>query len=401
MIKIAKVGLVVLMGSSMLIAAADQAKMYDVKSGKITYETKGSGNIMGMVQTKTIGKKRVIFDEYGVKSLSEENKVEKKTTNGKTEVIKTHTMTYTKGSMLYKADFEKKRIMRMQNPAAMMMAMAGGQNMMKAGEEMMKQMGGKKTGTDKVLGYTCDIWEMMGTKQCLYKGISLKIEMDVMGMKSTTVATKAEFNKDLNKDDFKMPDFPIYDIQGNKLDKSKLNTLDKQAEVQADKAGEEMAELGNVMAAAMQSAGVKKGERATEVQEEAMKSSMMDAMWPRMKKKILAESKALEFAKECFSDAGTLKEANICSHKMDEMSGEMSDPEDDLTEWNAKTKKETLGFIDQGLKSMECAKKANSMQDMQQCMPQEQKKYLIKLYELNTFINLHKGPKMPLHSGKV
>ncbi len=52
------------------------------------------------------------------------------------------------------------------------------------------------------------------------------------------------------------------------------------------------------------------------------------------------------------------------------ISGESSDPEDKLTKWDDATKKETLGFIDMGLKSMACVKKANSMQDMRQCMPQ-------------------------------
>jgi hypothetical protein len=59
---IAKVSLVVLMGSSMLLG--NQMKLYDVKSGKIDYEIKGSGEIMGQ-KLQTVGKKRVIFDNYG------------------------------------------------------------------------------------------------------------------------------------------------------------------------------------------------------------------------------------------------------------------------------------------------------------------------------------------------
>jgi hypothetical protein len=62
MTKIAKVSLVVLMGSSMLLG--NQVKLYDVKSGKIDYEIKGSGEIMGQ-KMQTVGKKRVIFDNYG------------------------------------------------------------------------------------------------------------------------------------------------------------------------------------------------------------------------------------------------------------------------------------------------------------------------------------------------
>jgi len=369
--KIAKMSLALVMGSGMLLAGAEQVKLYDVESGKITYEIKGSGEIMGS-KMQTVGKKRVIFDAYGAKNLTEENKIEKQTVMGKTNTTKTHTMTYMKNGMMYHVNFDQRHIMRMGNMGAGMGAlMGGGQNMKQSGEEMMKKMGGKKTGTDKVLGYTCDVWDLMGTKQCMYKGIPLRVETNVMGLKNIEVATKAEFDISLSKDDFKMPDFPIYDMEGNKIDKSNLDAMDKRSEVQAAKAAEDMAALGASMASAMQSAGIKDGERPTQAQQKTMEESMMNAMWPRMKKKILDEVKALEFAKECFSNADTVKKANTCSHKMDEMNGESSDPEDDFTEWNAKTKKKTMGFIDQGLKSMECAKKANSMQDMKQCMSQE------------------------------
>ena len=147
-------------------------------------------------------------------------------------------------------------------------------------------MGGKKTGTDNVLGYTCDVWEMMGTKQCMYKGIPLRVETDIMGIKNTETATKAEFDISLSKDDFKLPDFPIYDMQGNKLDKSKLDAMDKQAEVEVEKSSEDMAELRNVMATAAKDAGIKEGERPTQAQEEVMKNSMMEAMLPRMKQEM-------------------------------------------------------------------------------------------------------------------
>ena len=50
------------------------------------------------------------------------------------------------------------------------------------------------------------------------------------------------------------------------------------------------------------------------------------------------------------------------------MLGEASDPEDELTKWDAQTKKETLQFIDQGLKSINCVQKAKNMQDIKQCM---------------------------------
>ena len=369
MTKVVKAGLVMLMGSGILTAGSGPVHLYDVKSGKITYEIKGSGEIMGS-KMQTVGKKRVIFDNNGAKNLTEEVKVEKQNIMGQKKVTKTHTMTYMKEGMTYHVDFDHKRIMRMGNMgmAAMGALMGGGQNMKQSGEDMMIKMGGKKTGTDKILGYTCDVWELMGTKQCMYKGIPLKVETNMMGLKNTEIATKAEFDISLSSDDFKLPEFPIYDMEGNKLDRSKLDAMDRRDSMRNEKEGQEMAEMGAVIATAKKDAGIQAGARPTKAQEKAMERSMMNAVFPRMKKKFLAQSEALHFGKECLSSADTLKEAKKCAHEMDKMLGEISDPENELTEWNAQTKKETLGFIDQGLKGMECVEKAKNMQDMKQCM---------------------------------
>ena len=128
---------------------------------------------------------------------------------------KSHKLDYLDGAMIYSVDLEQKRITRMKNPALMMMNAFGGESSaMEMGEMMLKKMGGKKTGTDKVLGYTCDVWEAMGTKQCIYKGIPLKVESNVMGIKNSEVATKADFDISLSEDEFKLPDFPVYDMHG-------------------------------------------------------------------------------------------------------------------------------------------------------------------------------------------
>jgi hypothetical protein len=102
--------------------------------------------------------------------------------------------------------------------------------------------------------------------------------------------------------------------------------------------------------------------------EKDMENAMMSALLPQMKQKMLKEEEILLAAKECFGKADTLKEAKICSHNMDEPG---DDEGDDLTDWSDKTKKETLGFIDQGLESMACVKKAETMDAIKQCMSQE------------------------------
>ena len=372
-----KISMAVVIGSSILFAGADQMKLYDLKSGKITYEIKGSGEIMGS-KMQTVGKKRVIFDEYGAKNLTEENKIEKQTIMGQKKVTKSHTMTYMKNGMMYHVNFNQRRIIRMGNMGAgMAMLMGGGQNMKQSGEEMMKKMGGKKTGTDKILGYTCDVWDLMGTKQCMYKGIPLRVETNVMGLKNIEVATKAEFDISLSKDDFKMPDFPIYDMEGNKIDKSNLDAMDKRSEVQATKAGKEVTDGAKAMTAAMgalKESGFDMNNpnaKMSKEQEETMKKAMMDAMGgedtmlAKTKKEILSDAQDLPEIKKCFQSANSVKEANICEKKADS-----EDPEHH-TQWNDTIKSNLLKEIDGFEAALPCIEKAASFDALKQCMPEE------------------------------
>ena len=384
MIKILKVSMAVLVGSSMLYAGSDMMKKFEVKSGKIDYEIKGSGNIMGMVQIKTVGKKRVIFDDYGVKDLTEESKVTKETTMGESKVKKEHTLKYMNGGIIYSVDFKQKKILRMKNPAMGMMAMmGGGKNMQETGESMMKKMGGKKVGTDTVLGYSCDKWEVMGSKQCMYKGIPLKIEIDVMGMKSVETATKVEFDVSLNNDDFKLPDFPIYDMDiGNAmhepkpLDKSKLEEMDAR---DSKKSGEETGEAAEAMkglvagmtALAATGMDMSSSKDLTPEQEQVMQKAMMNAMGgeksmlAQAKQEILKDAKLIPMARECFENANSVDEANACERKVDS-----EDPEHH-NQWNDTIKTNMLKEMKMFEDALPCLKKAESFKAFELCMPEE------------------------------
>ena len=363
-----KISIVIVCVSTGLFAGADQMKLYGVESGKIDYKITGSGDIMG-VETKTVGKKRVIFKDFGAKSLTEENEVKKTVMGGNSNVEKNHKITIMDGAMLYTVDVEKQKITRMQNPAvAMMGAMGGGKNAMTMGENMLKKMGGKKTGTDKVLGYSCDVWEAMGTKQCIYKGIPLKIESNIMGIKEIEVATKAEFDISIPDSTFKLPDYPVYDMYGNKLDKSSLSAMDAREKKEAEQGAEALAAAIGAMAAAAKSAGIKPGQQPTAAQKKDLENAMMAAMLPQMKKEAIADEKMMLEAKECFSKADSLEEAKACSKKMGYMGEESGDMDDGLEDWSANTKQEVLKSIDMGLENISCVKKVKSMDEMQSCM---------------------------------
>lgn len=365
--KIISLGIIVVLASNSLWA---MEKLYDIKSGKITYKIDGSGNVMGQTMQKR-GKKRLIFDHYGTHSLTEKVVVDKQKIMGQENVTKTHTMTYFKEGIVYSVDFDTKEIYRTVNEG--MVLMGGQGNLNQRGEAMMKKMGGKKTGTDKVLGYTCDVWELMGTKQCLYKGVPLKVESNMMGIINKEIAVEATFDVALSEKNFVLPDFPVYDEWGKKLDKSQLYVMDKRAIAENKEASKTMTDIVQAAGNALQQSGIdvnKKNMSAQEKQqmESAISNAIIAAMMPQIKQEVLSQEKAIRFAKSCFQDADTLGEAKACDKKLSAMLGEEADEEEEpLTKWDAQTKKETLQEIEQALKGVECAKKAQTVQEMQQC----------------------------------
>jgi hypothetical protein len=219
---------------------------------------------------------------------------------------------------------------------------------------------------------------MMGVKQCLYKGIPLKVESDMMGIKSVEIATKAEFDIALSKDDFKLPDFPIYGMSDDmskpptKLDKSELDKMDAQAEKQQAKESKEMGDLAKVMAAAAAQAGMTEGKAPSKDQQQAMEQAMQGMMLPMIKKKALAQEDMMRFGKKCLGAADTLKEANQCTQEAaTKFPATKNNNDFSFEEWNPAVKKKVLGDIDQFLQATPCIKKASSMQQFEKCMPDE------------------------------
>ena len=183
-----------------------KGKRYDVKSGIVEYKMSGGGNMLGF-STKIEGKRKLIFKDWGNLELEEETTFT--TVMGEKE--KTHQLTKIEGDIVYGVDFENRVIYR--SKISDYFSKEKNKDLSKVGKDMLKKMGGKKIGKDKVLGYECEVWEIMGSKMCIYKGVVLKSEGNIMGMKHKSEAVRAEFDIKIDDDKFKLPDFPIKDLK--------------------------------------------------------------------------------------------------------------------------------------------------------------------------------------------
>ncbi len=203
-------------------------KRYDVKSGIVHYTTTTSGKVMGSTISGS-GTENLYFKDWGAVELVEvqstqtsEMKIFGKT---KTKTDETHTINKLDNGESFTVDFDHKTITHGRD-AAMEMMMQTDTDAEDAGKSMMESMGGKKIGEEKYKSYDCEIWEIMGVKQWIYKGITLKTEATVLGITTLKEATSIEFNVSVPDKDFKLPDFPIQDVEGYMSDEEVKENID-------------------------------------------------------------------------------------------------------------------------------------------------------------------------------
>ena len=380
-----KLVLISVIGLGVAFGGNSLPNIYDMPSAKVDYKISGGGNMMGMGKVKVTGKKRVIFKDYGRVYLEERVEVRAQSVMGNNDVQKTHTLTYRNGAVQYSVDFKRKRIDRMVNQmASLAYAYGNSKNTQQEIEKNLKAFGAKKVGKDKVLGKSCDVWQIMGTKMCLYKGLPLKTESNIMGINTSEVATKITSN--VQTSDFKLPDFPVYSgsmeslmngVPPKKIDKSKLEQMDIEDNKKVAKLGEGAKEFGNVANAGLEGAkkagyNPKSGKDLTPEQESAMQEAMMNAMnkggmLEQMKAQMLqaANKSVLNSLKECYNKANNVKVANSCVDKFNpKLGGEM----EHFSSWGSQDKKEAIGEIDKYIKAIPCIKSAKSMQVLMGCM---------------------------------
>ena len=194
----------------------NQLKRYEVKSGIVKYTSTISGKILGS-KIAGSGTENLFFNNWGSlelkESASEQTTTVKIFGKEKIETTSTHVINKLDNGESYLADFDTKIITVGRDPMMDMMKQSN-TNATEVGKNMLESMGGKKVGNESVLGHNCEVWDVMGAKQWLYKGVMLKMEVTVLGIKTITQATSAKFDISVADVNFKLPNFPIQKMEG-------------------------------------------------------------------------------------------------------------------------------------------------------------------------------------------
>ncbi len=202
--------------NQLTISNKNTLKRYNVQSGIVKYKITTKGKVMGTEITGN-GTKELYFKDWGAEELQKEDSKQVTKINilghKKTEVQETHTMNKLDNGKSYTVDTGNKVIYVRRDPAMGMVKMFNKGDAEEVGKKMLESIGGKKIGTEKVLGYTCEVWQIPGGKQWIYKGVPLKIDMDVMGVHTVQEPVKAEFNIKVSDKYFDLPDYPVKETE--------------------------------------------------------------------------------------------------------------------------------------------------------------------------------------------
>ena len=193
--------------------AENKLKRYELKSGIVEYVTTISGKVLGSTVSGG-GTDKLFFKDWGAlelkESVSSQTSVMKIFGREKTETTDTHTINKLDNGDSYSVDFKNKKIYQAEDMAMEMVKNthpdgdAG-----EVGRDMLVAMGGKMIGNENFKSYKCEVWEILGGKQWIYKGLMLKMEITVMGITTKTEATSIKFDVSVADSHFKLPDFPI------------------------------------------------------------------------------------------------------------------------------------------------------------------------------------------------
>lgn len=176
-----------------------EAKKYAVKSGYIKYELTGN----------TTGTKELWWDNYGTKSCE----VEKSTTTTKMFGIK-NTEETNMTTVLIKDKFWVADYVAGTGTIGTVPFYQEGQDFANGmteeeqkefADQVIAQMGGKKLGNEDVNGYTCDVIKIMGAKTWIHKGLNLKTEAKMLGVKTNEVFVEFKPNANVPASKFNLP----------------------------------------------------------------------------------------------------------------------------------------------------------------------------------------------------
>jgi len=339
------------LGSMTLLSAQTDHKKFDVKSGMILYTVSGGGKLTEDVNLTIQGKGKLRFKDWGVVALIEENFEE--ITSGALQNIETiQRCEKLEDKQRFDVDFKTKKIFERKMPKGNFQ------------EYITKDL--VKTGQEKIAGYTCDIWEGVGVRKCIYKGIPLLVEHYLLGTYYRKKASSVTFGIDTAAADCSIPNFPI----------QKFALFKTHSKTKTKKLPQEFSQILISVGKDMQ-----KKLSVNEIEEDNFTPEQKRVWLDKIGQNIFEKEKlflpqfllSMKKARVCLAQADNWIQANVCVEDVVQLKAQLTkDRANNIEQWKGEEKEKVLNDFDENISLLEsrmkCIRGSKNITDLSSCM---------------------------------
>lgn len=349
--KIKIVFLFLWLGTATLLSAQMIQKKYDVPSGMILYSISGGGQLTQEVNLTINGKGKLYFKDWGAVELIEEN-IEEITSGALKNIEVINKCEKHKKEQELNVDFKTKKILERPIPKG---------NVVENITE-----GLVKKGKETIAGITCDVWEGNGVRKCIYKGIPLLNEMNVLGMQYQKKAVSVIFDINISEENCQIPNFPVQKIA---LFKTNLKTKSKKVPKEFSKV---LSDISREVYKQLNDNNITEAD-LTEKQKKVWMQKLAQNIFEKQKKLLPQMLLSMQKARECLQRAEEWIAANDCLKDVTFLKSQFTkDKESNIERWKGDEKRKVLNTFDENislLKSrMHCIRSAQNINDLSSCM---------------------------------
>lgn len=195
-------------------AQRERENKYSFKSMVVEYKIISGNDMMDTSKIESVGYVKLWIDNYGALQSELRTEFPSATALGKTSNFKQSTLNIIDGKGRYSIDLitntgKKMNLRPMEEDDDFLVGVSKEQkgiidpkNYVK---EILVQNGGRWLGEENFLDKKCNVIELLGVKQWIYKGVMLKSEWTVSGKKFEEIAISIYENESINRDHFKVP----------------------------------------------------------------------------------------------------------------------------------------------------------------------------------------------------
>lgn len=339
------------LGSMPLLSDQTDHKKFDVESGMILYTVSGGGQLTEDVNLMIQGKGKLRFKDWGVIALMEENFEE--ITSGVLQNIDTiKRCEKLEDKLRFDVDFKTKKILERQMPKGNFQ------------EYITKDL--VKTGQEEIAGYTCDVWEGVGVRKCIYKGIPLLVEHYLLGTYYRKKASSVTFSIDTEIANYSIPDYPVQKFALFKThSKSKSKKLPQEFSKILISVGKDMQKQLSVNKIVE--------DNFTPEQKRVWLDKIGQNIFKKQKIFLPQFLLSMKNARVCLHQADNWVEANICVEDVVQLKAQLTkDRESNIELWIGEEKEKVLNDFDENIalleSKMNCVRGSKNFTDLSNCM---------------------------------